>query len=171
MEDTAQKVSSLVSVFCLNKLNLNITLNEARNNEKQVLFHWLKITWKKNKTKISNVSDWLLEHARQPIRSGVILNLYYKTRWNMWYFMFLYILFTWLNTIEYAVFGQLPCLYQAMWTSELYKDWNDTSIRPAVWLGEAKLPAAGGSHVWQEHACVYNFIVKEDWGWPPCHPP
>ena len=38
--------------------------------------------------------------------------------------------------------------------SELYKDWNDTSIRPAVWLSEAKLMAAGGSHVWQKHASV-----------------
>ena len=38
--------------------------------------------------------------------------------------------------------------------SELYKDWNDTSIRPAVWLSEAKLIAAGGSHVWQKHASV-----------------
>ena len=39
-------------------------------------------------------------------------------------------------------------------SSELYKDWNDTSIRPAVWLSEAKLMAAGGSHVWQKHASV-----------------
>ena len=38
--------------------------------------------------------------------------------------------------------------------SELYKDWNDTSIRPAVWLSEAKLMAAGGNHVWQKHASV-----------------
>ena len=30
------------------------------------------------------------------------------------------------------------------WLSELHKDWKDTSIRPAVWLGEAKLPAARG---------------------------
>ena len=24
------------------------------------------------------------------------------------------------------------------------------------------------SHAWQEYACVYYFIVKEDWGWPAC---
>ena len=41
-----------------------------------------------------------------------------------------------------------------IWSSELYKDWNDTSIRPAVSLSEAKLMAAGGSHVWQKHASV-----------------
>ena len=39
-------------------------------------------------------------------------------------------------------------------TSELYKVWNDTSIRPAVWLDEAKLMAAGDNHVWQKHASV-----------------
>ena len=45
----------------------------------------------------------------------------------------------------------------SIYHSELYKDWNDTSIRPAVWLGEAKLMAAGGSHVWQKHASVVVF--------------
>ena len=63
-------------------------------------------------------------------------------------------LFTW----EYSYWAELtswkkPYLlvklndqYLLVKTSELYKDWNDTSIRPAVWLGEAKLMAAGGSH-------------------------
>ena len=44
--------------------------------------------------------------------------------------------------------------YKGNKISELYKDWDDTSIRPAVSLGEAKLMAAGGSHVWQKHASV-----------------
>ena len=30
--------------------------------------------------------------------------------------------------------------------SELYIDWNDNSINAALWLGEAKIPVAGGSH-------------------------
>ena len=39
-------------------------------------------------------------------------------------------------------------------TGELYKDWNDASIKTAVRLGEAKLMAVGGGHVWQKHASV-----------------
>ena len=34
----------------------------------------------------------------------------------------------------------------AVASSELYIDWNANSISAALWLGEAKIPVAGGSH-------------------------
>ena len=57
-------------------------------------------------------------------------------------------------------------------SSELYKDWNDTSIRLAVWLGEAKLIWPLGAAMYGKNTRVlWCFIVKEDWGWPACQPP
>ena len=56
--------------------------------------------------------------------------------------------------------------------SELYKDRNDTSIRLAVWLGEAKLIWPLGAAMYGKNTRVlWCFIVKEDWGWPACQPP